>query len=401
MSRPSSQYHMQDDRGLPFFTSQNPTLPQITTTVSQASRHAHETPTSARYPLPPPATSHHQQRHSIAFPNGLSSPFSTSSPHSAPPPLSSARHTRQGSMSSALPYTAHYDRNGGYPQSPMDDVMMPPPNTSSLGSLARSASLGRRKDPYSYSSDDVESGMGSMDMGAEPTWPGYGGGRPVQQPPAPPHPLSRPPAQRYDTGGSSPSRPSPAVNSPRDVFQNPYVPRGSDPGPSASSQGGQQWTDYRRPSSNRMATNHSYGAQSPTSEHPQSSPYLRPDMFGTSPNSPLPNPYDLSPGPASPAQVPVMRWPSPTTHQTNAERAPMTDPYQPKQSSYAASQPATPARGYDASHRALSQMSMGKQQGFRDVRDRSDLKPVTTGLNQGRRADPSAPGKFLSVGFDG
>ena len=387
---------MQDDQGLPLFTPQNPTLPHITASVSQSAGHAHGTPTSARYPLPPPASSHHQQRHSIAFPNALSSPFSTTSPHSAQPPLSSVRHSRQGSMSSALPYTAHQGHNGGYPQSPMDDLMMPPPHTSSLGSLARSASLGRRKDPYSYSSDDVESGMGSMDMGAEPTWPGYGGARQVQQPPAPPHPLSRPPAQRYDTGSSSPSRPSPVANPSRD-FQNPYVPRGSDPGPSVSAQGGHQWTDYRRPSSNRMPSSNSYPAQSPTSEHPQSSPYLRPDMFGTSPNSPMPNPYDLSPGPVSPSQLPAMQWPAPTTNPTNAERAPMTEPYQPKQSSYAASQPATPARGYDSGHRALSQMSVGRQQGFRDVRDRSDLKPITTGLNQGRRADPTAPGKFLSV----
>lgn len=44
---------------------------------------------------------------------------------------------------------------------------MPPPSASSggLGALARSASLGaRKKDPYSYSSDDVESGLGQMDM---------------------------------------------------------------------------------------------------------------------------------------------------------------------------------------------------------------------------------------------
>ncbi|RYZ79867.1 MAG: hypothetical protein EOP04_26940 [Proteobacteria bacterium] len=32
--------------------------------------------------------------------------------------------------------------------------------------MARSASLGaRKKDPYAYASDDVESGLGNMDMG--------------------------------------------------------------------------------------------------------------------------------------------------------------------------------------------------------------------------------------------
>ena len=158
MSRPSSYHssHYNEDPfdangfALPLFNASQPPIPHITTDL--ASNGPYDSPSSARF-LPPSANAGHQQRHSIS--TALSSPFSGTSPHSAGPP-SANRHHRQGSMSSALPYSSNLAGQGvPYPQSGrMDGIMMAPPHAggvSSFGSLARSASLGRKKDPYSYS----------------------------------------------------------------------------------------------------------------------------------------------------------------------------------------------------------------------------------------------------------
>ena len=255
-------------------------------------------------------------------------------------------------------------------------------------------------------------------MGAESTWPGYGGGRtaqhhppplmpqsnshPMNPPPVPSHALSRPPQQRFDSGGSYPLGQY-TVQAQRESFSNPYLPRGSES--SSDAQSG-QWTDYRRPSSNRMPSANSYSARSPASDQQQlsSSPYLRPDMAGTSPNSPMPNPYDLSPNssntnlPSSPLQG--SQWPSLDTSMPHSPAFSRSMSNQ----GHPASQPTTPAKGYEGGgYRSSSQNkeerpgASGSSTGFREVRDVKDLKPNTRGLNQGRRADPNAPGKYLSV----
>ena len=440
MSRPPS-YNTQDiryddDQALPLFnTTHHPSIPQIQTELI---------PSSHRGRYPPPSA--HQSRHSISHSNQLSSPFGpTQSPGIS---LNSPnRHQRQGSMSSALPYTRQshlYDQ----------ESMMPPPSaSSSLGNLARSASLGRRKDPYAYSSDDVESGMGSMAFESslpfgtiqlpQPNIPppmssqnhqahssrdivmsparnsAYSNtGHAMNPPPVPAHPpqqkLTRPSAAQYHSDGSSPSIPSYSSQGPHNSFNNPYVPRGSDPGPSANqtglsntpnSQQSAQWTDYRRPSSNRMPSTGSYSAHSPVSEHPMSSPYLRPDMMGSSPHSPLANPYDLSPNQPSINLPPSPRHPAWPSLDNNIPQSP---PYARSMSnqSYPASQPVTPAKGYEGGPpRVSAQGTMSDLRrehsasavGFREVRDRNDLRPSGSAKNVGRRADPDQPGKFLSV----
>lgn len=447
MSRPSTYHDNQNDPfdtnglDLPLFNHPHPpSVPHITTNFVPNDHVSASSSSSALAHFPPPSTgTANQARHSIAHPNTLASPYSAATPHSAGPYPASNRHDRQGSMSSALPYS---QQRPSYAQDRNYDSMMPPtmPATTSLGSLARSASLGRRRDPYAYSSDDVESGLGSMDMGAEPTWPGYGGTRPQQNnygpPPLihapshsprdvimspargnthsnpmnpPPVPsLVRPPPNRFDSGGSSPSRPSYSGHAQRDSFSNPYIPRGSDPGPSVPSQANQagQWTDYRRPQTGRMPSASSYSAQSPVSEHQASSPYLRPDMIGSSPHSPMPNPYELSPNQTAINLPPSPRgWP---TLDTSMPTSPDFPPRSMSNQGYPASQPATPAKGYDAppprlptntryDPNASRSTQSSSSIGFRPVRDRSDLRPVTSRTNHGRRADPDASGQYLSV----
>lgn len=453
MSRPAS-YHdphnlnspsSSNDLALPLFNNhQTFAVPNITTNLfDDHNPSPSSSPALAHFPLPSTTGAAHQSRHSIAHHH------ISASPHSVGPYDPPRGHRKQGSMSSALPYTsqhAHHQSQQQYSRGRDQDMMLPPSiaATSSLGNLARSASLGRRKDPYSYSSDDVESGLGSMDMGSDPTWPGYGG-RTIQQqphhhpppppiaaaahsprdvvmspartnphntamnpPPIPSHALARPPVGRFDSGGSSPSRQSYSGHTQRDSFSNPYIPRGSDPGPSVPSQSGQggQWTDYRRPQSGRMPSAGSYSAHSPVSEHQLSSPYLRPDMVGSSPHSPMPNPYESSSNHTAMNLPPSPRgWPSLDT------AMPLSPDFPPRtmsQQGYPASQPATPARGYDAppprfpsssaydSNTSRTTQSSASK-GFRKVRDKSDLRPVTTGTGFGRRADPDAPGRFLSV----
>ena len=83
---------------------------------------------------------------------------------------------------SGLPFTDMYRSSGR-----LEDQLLPISTSNSgaggnmgggagggsggLGALARSASLSaRKKDPYTYSSDDVESGLGNMDVSGERGW---------------------------------------------------------------------------------------------------------------------------------------------------------------------------------------------------------------------------------------
>lgn len=75
---------------------------------------------------------------------------------------------------------------------------------------------------------------------------------------------------------------------------------------------------------------------------------------------------------------------------------------------YPASQPATPAGKYELGppppmgareqrSASLSSRTMGRAQGFREVMDWQDLRPVMNERPAGRRADPNRLGKFISV----
>jgi dual specificity protein kinase YAK1 len=331
------------------------------------------------------------------------------------------------------------------------EELLPPPSSSSggLGALARSASLGaRKKDPYSYSSDDVESGLGQMDMRGgdygmqgqaqgygQMSRPGYsnnaggggggqsygavgsgmdvsmssgGGTRPYSAtnragmaPPPVPNQYARPPTQpiRQDSGGSSPARYS--------ANPNPYVPRSSDPGPSIQIDEQPEWEYPRSDSNQRMPSSGSYHSQ-PSSD--LRSPFLTSSDAIPSPHSPLLNPYDSSPRysaqgmSSSPApgtangQWAVGYPPSPT----NSMRPPQPSRSQ-SQQTYPSSQPVTPAGKYELGPPRGARDPRAKQpsrQGFRDVKGWNDLKPIGSEKANGRRADPLRPGKFLSVSHD-
>ena len=415
------RYSGQDDPfDLPLFNPHPPpALSPIRMDLSPAAAHH-----AQLFPSQLPAGSGHQQRHSVAAGNtyDLDSPFNGSSPQfSAAPQMQ--HHVRQGSMSSALPYTSPYSQQ---------QELMPPPTASTSFSLGRSASLGtRRRDPYSYSSDDVESGLGNMDMGAEP-WQNYGeygnndrgrhlqpnqvqghGSRDIVMSPTRPSPnrqMNPPPAPalnfpsprlRDDSRGSSPSGQQYNNGHSRDSStSNPYIPRGSDPGPSA----GSQWTEYRPSTGSRMTSTTSFDHSSPIPQ--QHSPYLKPEL-PPGPRSPLTNPYDASPTTASTAKMPTSSLGTSNWQDSGLNAMPISPPAPQRAKSsqtYPASQPVTPAaRGtYDmAPPRGLPTRTKsggaGSRTGFRDVTDYKDLRPVLNALSAGRRADPDAPGKYLSV----
>jgi len=378
--------------------------------------------------LPAPATagSHGQQRHSISFPQPQ---FQSSGPHSAgalPPPQS-----RPPPANTNMAY--HYQQRN-------DELQPPPSASSSFGSLARSASLGaRKKDPYAYASDDVESGLGNMDMGDEQGGWGYNrpdtqgqgqgrnggmynspmrdvgmtspaGARPLpgstmNPPPIPSH-LSRPPQLKTRTDSASPSKQSPVgfgvVGSQR---PNLYAPRGSDGG----SSGNNQWADYRPPTTQRVASGGS--ARSLMSD--PLSPYSRNDL---TPGSPMTNPYDGS-SPVGFAQydqslLPVHGNPMPVSPMQQSSQWGGYSPVLPakappnvrsqSQQLFPSSQSANPAlQGQqDASMRGSSRTSSNRgssRQGLRDVKNVGDLKPVVNTHSNGRRADPTKSGKYLSV----
>lgn len=421
---PQDQPYHQQSNGfqLPLFNHQAPSAPPAIHTSMDS--------------LPAPATSggaHGQQRHSISFPQPT---IGSNPPHSAgaiPPP-----NTRPGNHMAAY---YHQQRN---------EELAPPSSSSGLGSLARSASLGaRKKDPYAYASDDVESGLGNMEMAdSHAGGAGWGGGyngsgaaggggagnggmyaspmrdvsmsaappqsaRSLQSnmnpPPIPSH-LSRPPQSEIRTDSISPSKSSP-VNYGSSIMPNPYVPRTSESGPSASSS--TQWADYRPPNTQRLGSGGSM--RSPLTE--PMSPYSHPEI---SPNSPMMNPYE--------GASPVMGGPGYDTnlHRSHGSQMP-TSPLQPPNqwgSSYGPPSPHRPpsnARSHsqqqlysaglptsapnllqqDTNMRGGSSrgnsMRGTPRQGFRDVQNASDLKPIVNTRSNGRRADPRMPGKYLGV----
>lgn len=412
MSRPGSFHDTaQDSNGfsLPLFNAQPPPIPSINTRPSVD--HSY---------LPPQHSTGHQHRQSVAY-----------SP-SGPPPASprSAGHQQRQSMASAMPYASvPYPQTAHPGITHHEEGLMPPPSSSSFGSLARSASLGaRRKDPYAYSSDDVESGLGQMDMQGDSGgggWSGFGGGRPsgyvplpatrdvtmspsvgrtystggMNPPPVPPYALSRPPTgPRVDSSSSSPSRSVHMVQ----AASSPYVARQADASPSMNAQ--PQWNDYRRPAaSQRMPSSSSY--HSPNSD--QLSPFVNPPQLAPSPHSPGPsgNSNDTSPTinlpqpnlPPSPLNTSMSRWE--TSHY-----APGSSPPHSAHQLYPASQPVTPAnKGYDMApprnmpSRGSASRGTSSKQGLRVVHNLSNLKPRVNAMPSGRRADPSIPGKYLSV----
>lgn len=385
--------------------------------------------------LPAPATAgaHGQQRHSISFPQPQ---FQSTAPHSAgilPPPNS---RPPPAANSSNMAY--HYQQRN-------EELAPPPTGSSSFGSLARSASLGaRKKDPYAYASDDVESGLGNMDMADEQGqgqgsgW-GYNrsesqarngiaynspmrvdvgmaspaGARPLpgsamNPPPIPPH-LTRPPQLKTRTDSASPSKLSP-VSFGATQMPNPYVPRGSDPGPSGGSS--TKWADYRPPTTQRVPSGSS--ARSPMTD--PLSPYAR-DALSPSANSPSMNPYDS----ASPVGLSSYDQNLLSSHGSQMPVSPMQQsqgwggysPVSPNKAAppnvrshshqlFPTSQSANPAlQGQqDASMRGSSRSSSMRgmsREGMREVKDTRDLRPVVNTHSNGRRADPLKPGKYLSV----
>ncbi|WWC91617.1 uncharacterized protein L201_006563 [Kwoniella dendrophila CBS 6074] len=481
---------MDDDPfSLPLFNHHPPTtggstLPPIRTTLDGG---------PPQIPPPPPASAH---RANSNYPNPnsaglLSSPFSasprTGTTGGGALPNSHRPHASSTSYSTSFPY-----------QQGADELMPPPSASSNTNShhsyLGRSASLGgaRKKDPFAYRSDDVESGFGNMDVSDNSIppmpsssssgggWTGYSGnnvstaqrqshhgfsGQPQNQsrdivmspskpysggnstsmnlPPVPAHALRQQQASSSSQAISESNIPYQSGHAQSNsITNNPYIPRGSDPGPSTTLSGTtsntnndqSHWTDYRRPSINhRMSSTGSY--QSRNSD--QLSPFAKPVPLGESPSSPLLNPYEqISPKlnsttggfsssspnvpppqlqnlPASPRQ-----WDNPTgtvTVASSSSNRPANSPVggrPPPQSAsrsstanqlYPASQPVTPAGKYEPApsrgmmpSRDSMKVDTPFNSGFREINDWSDLKPVVNSQPNGRRADPDAPGKYLS-----
>lgn len=418
MSRPSSYHDGQRYEEDPF-DSNGFALPLFT---QQSAVPSYRTDGQAH--LSPPQASGHQHRHSLNYGSSINSPFNSSGSAHGPP---QSHHRQQQSVSSGLPYTSVPYPQTAHPTSQVDELMPPATSSGSFGSLARSTSLGaRKKDPYSYSSDDVESGLGSMDTRGEPStaWMGYGGGRSsaaqaygalsqsrdvamsptktyssnnqMKPPPVPAYALTRPPPARNDSSGSSPSR-----SAYDHGINNPYVPQGLDPGPSVPVKEA-SWTGYRRPLTGPRVPSNSMQKSSPIE---QLSPFVMPDNRGISPLSPLVDPYNLSPNmqppqPASPGMSSQPRW--------SASQMPLSPPRgqrpQSSQQLYPASQPATPAtKKYDMgpprARLPSRERSRGgtSRQGFREIKSWKDLDPMVNHEPNGRRADPDIPGKYLSV----
>lgn len=366
-----------------------------------------------------------------------------------------------------------FNSNSPYLQ-PHSQLQMPAANSY----LGRSASLGRRKDPFAYRSDDVESGFGNMDIidpgqqqqqPQQPGWGSYGyaqagyrdpiisprsGGyqsmanqSSMNPPPVPSHNLSRPPP-------AVPEHPSPTTT----AANSPYIPaRSSDPGPSVADRsnsyshstrnsvidpyhptaaGASQWTEYRRPSvKSRMPSSSSYASKGSDGL----SPFISPGTLdtnvgvGSAGHSPLLNPNDIPHAGWSSPSMPHIQPPSPRNYapQSTATR-PLASPvggrpppassrplsiaasYTQGQTLHPASQPTTPHSRYDpnmpppqtipsrpstgsAIDKRSSSAASKREEEFRDIRGLADLRAVVNALPNGRRADPDAPGKYLSV----
>lgn len=373
--------------------------------------------------LPPPPTGHAQQtpqRHSVH--SHLTPTRAPGSPYSPQAYTStSASNTANGSATSSQRQSMHFPAytSGGYSgeQASAGGAAAAAGGASggTLGSLARSASLStaRRKDPFSYPSDDVESGMAGGDMSG----PGYsassgtqlrpgGGGGAASQMPMPylntnlrsdndvvmsPPSSSGNNASRYSHSQHSSMPPPPiprlqAATSPTLTSQqpsNPYVPRDGPPSDS--------WLHYRR-SSARQSHSPQSGSVSPALVASPHSPSM---MQETSSPHLLTPQGTLSNLPSSPRTGSGPRdnshgfyHPPPTTHRSHS------------QSFVMGSHSNTPSSGrYADPHQSRSNSRDGptSRQGLRPVRDWNDLKPRLNSHQPGRRADPDVPGAYLSV----
>ncbi|WVO12509.1 hypothetical protein L204_100109 [Cryptococcus depauperatus] len=231
--------------------------------------------------------------------------------------------------------------------------------------LARSASLGRKKDPFAYREGDVESGLGTADKLDSPgplspggghnwTGNGYSGGQRrdsiIVSPTRASYQL---PVVNNNSGMNPPSLPAHIINRhpaapehPPASAYNPYVPaaKNADSGPSSNSSHlhnstGGQWTEHRRPSGAQMPLSSSYVSQRgsetlspyvpPLPLDPQATGSGQGSISGPSPrHSPLLNPYaSASPvhpawGTASPNIPPSQINPLPLAQQQSQVAAP-------------------------------------------------------------------------------
>lgn len=436
MSRPSSSYHAppqrdpEDDFSLPLFASQQlPSQPQLPTVLHPRLPAAVAAAVAAP---PPPGPPRSPQRAAQLPPTTGQYPQQSYSSSSTLTPTS-ASYLAAAASNGAPPavaqrQTMHFPAYGAaatssYPDEIMTSPPMPSSASGALGSLARSASLGtaRRKDPFSYPSGDVESGMGGDWSGGYPAGPithlrptqqmpqarvnnqpvdrnadvpmspgsgsrSYGGHQSSQSMPPPPLPsLGRALPSASSPGAISQQLPSQPPSQPP---SNPYVPRGVEGGPPPSD----SWLGYRRASSH----------PSPDSVSP----------LGASPHSPAlpvsygdPSPHLLTPQgttnnlPGSPRQ-PYMSSPARETASPHRSAPSAFPSHVHRSQSFAASQPVTPSGRYDPSVPPPHSSSGGQSpssQGFRPVHSWSDLRPIVNAHPQGRRADPNSSGAYLSV----
>lgn len=444
MSRPSS-YHgannRDDDDGftLPLFQHStqhsfgNPPPPP-----PQQQHHNNLAPPRSPGALPPPPPTQRQSLHvSTQLPqpqqqNHLGSPYTVAS-YSASSPSAATNGILPPPQGQAQRQTMHFPSYSpsGFP----DDHRNQGPGSGSgaasgtLGSLARSASLStaRRKDPFRYPSDDVESGMATGDWGGAGGASSYGGGyapahqvRATQQMPQPyinTNLRDRDVLMSPGKGRSSyhPSQqqgsmgPPPVPNNANNRLQasgagggdlaqpgNPYVPRLSD----GTVPPTDSWLSYRRSSAHQSSHSPQSGSVSPLAASP-----LSPSL----PHHGDPSPHLLTPQgthgnlPPSPRQMPSASGFSSSESQPHKRDYYMPPPpaaHRSLSQSYATSQPVTPSGRYDSNNQTRSGSRDGpssSRQGFRPVRDWTDLRPHVNPHPAGRRADPEIPGAYLSV----
>lgn len=421
MSRPSSLHHRDtdDDFSLPLFQSHppptlayhppapssshpplSPHLPPPTTQHSHHHHH-HHGPPQAR---PPPQQQQQQQQTHRAHRASLS--VHTQNPQQSPGGYSPSSYAGNGQANNNR-QTMHFPASFA---SPYDEMPQQHPHGSSaLGSLARSASLGtaRRKDPFKYAADDVESGMagdtwgsgsgyGQGDSSLAPSYrdtdvvmspgrPGYTG--PSSNMPPPPVPM---PQARVNV--SSPSKPPPSHSQSQQASapSNPYVPRESD-----------TWKSYRRNSHHSSSDGLSLSTSPMPNSPATASAQQQSSQSGSNPYDPSPSGSDnafLTPHGSHKALPPGS--PRQGNAQSSSSQSHGYRSNSAHRQSFAASQPVTPSDRYHPTfggYGSSSRPPSSSRQGFRTVRNADDLKPKVSAHPQGRRADPNVPGAYLSV----
>ncbi|BEI94681.1 uncharacterized protein CcaverHIS019_0702620 [Cutaneotrichosporon cavernicola] len=417
MSRPSS-YHSaptqaaNDDFALPLY--QQPTQ----STLAYQSPQYQGPPLNPNVPPPrsprttalppPPLSSGHSlqantpQRHSVHTTH-LTPSRPSGSPYSAAQPYTPTPATTNGSATSSQRQSMHFPAYGtSYGASdhpPTAGGAGGAGSGGTLGSLARSASLStaRRKDPFSYPSDDVESGMAGGDIGSGPAYvasagaaqirpggapagaanqmpmpyintnlrndtdvvmspPGSSGGNAVRYGSMPPPPV------RLQSGSASSSSTQPP--------SNPYVPREGPPSDT--------WLHYRR-SSARQSSSPQSGSVSPALVASPHSPSMQ--SLSLSMQDTASSPHLLTP------QGTMSSPPSSGTRDGGFY-------HPPNQRSHSQSFIMPTGPQYEAPR--SSSREAPSRQGLRPVRGWDDLKPRVNAHPQGRRADPDVPGGYLS-----